>query len=131
MRRSWAPLALVLLAGPLYACGGGAASAGTQRNADVITLEEIQAADVATAMDVVSLLRPRWLGRSRGPRTLMDSGQDFTRVSVDGGAPQDAAYLDEIPRDVLLELRLLSAREATFLFGTGFNAGLIKVTTRK
>ena len=130
MRGSWAPFALLFFVGPLFACGGGAASSGTQRNTDVITLEEIEATDVATALNIVQQLRPRWLSRSRGPRTLIDSEGDFMKVTVDGGAPQEASYLDEIPRDALLELRLLSPREATLLYGTGFNVGIIKVTTK-
>lgn len=131
MRRSWAPLALVALAGPLYACGGGAASEGSQRNADVIALEEIQAAQGGTAYEIVQELRPRWMTRNRGPRSLTDEPADYTKVSVDGMPPREFDHLREIPRNVLFELRLLSPREATFLFGTGFNVGLIKVTTRK
>jgi hypothetical protein len=45
--------------------------------------------------------------------------------------PRSLDFLREIPRDVLLEIRIISPREATFLYGTGYTAGIIKVTTKR
>jgi len=131
MRGSWTSFALLFLVAPLFACGGGASSAGTQRDSDVITLDEIQDTEATSAYQVVQQLRPRWMYQSRGARTFNMSGADYMKVTVDGMPPREFEHLNEIPREVVLELRLLSAKEATFLFGTGFNRGLIKVTTKR
>ncbi|MDP2955407.1 MAG: hypothetical protein Q8N53_03220 [Longimicrobiales bacterium] len=132
MRGSWTPFALLLFAGPLLACaGGGARGTETERNADVITLAEIEAAQVATAYQLVQQLRPRWMIRSRGDRSFGVSEADRIKITVDGMPPREFDYLGDLARDALLELRLLSPREATLLYGTGFNAGLIKVTTKR
>ncbi len=132
MRGSWTPFALLLLAGPLLACaGGGAPGAGTQRDADVITLAEIEATEAESAYQVVQQLRPRWMTRNRGARSFAASEADYTRVVVDDMPPREFDHLREIPRDALRELRLLSPREATLLYGTGYSAGIIKVTTKR
>ena len=132
MRGPWTSFALLLLAGPLLACaGGGALGTGAGRDADVITLAEIEATQVATAYQLVQQLRPRWMNRSRGDRSFGVAEADRIKVTVDGLPPREFDYLGDIPRDALLELRLLSPREATLLYGTGFNAGIIKVTTKR
>ena len=132
MRHSLKPFALLLLAGPLLSCAsGGSAGAGGGRDSDVIKLEEIQAAEVETALQLVQQVRPRWMVRSRGDRSFGVSEADRTKVIVDDMPPREFEYLDELPKSVLLELRLLPPREATMLYGTGFNAGIIKVTTKR
>lgn len=133
MRSSWKPFALLLVAGPLLACatGGPPPAAATGRDPEVITLEEIEATEAGTALQLVQQLRPRWMMRNRGDRTVTLNEADNTKVSVDGMAPREFAYLEEIPRAAVLEIRRLSPREATMLYGTGFNAGLIKVTTKR
>lgn len=124
-------LAFSLLAS-LGACigpGGGAGS--SPGNRDVITLAEIQETQAGTAYDVVQELRPRWMARSRGVRSFGEGSADFPRVVLDDLPQREFDFLREIPRDVLLEIRYLSAREATFLYGTGYNAGIIKVTSKR
>jgi len=124
-------LAFSLLAS-LGACagsgGGGGSSSGSR---DVITLAEIQETEVGTAYDVVQVLRPRWMIRNRGTRSFGEGSADFPRVMLDDLPPREFNFLREIPREVLQEIRFLSAREATFLYGTGYNAGIIKVMTKR
>ncbi|NJD18192.1 MAG: hypothetical protein FIA95_02775 [Gemmatimonadetes bacterium] len=132
MRGTWTSFALVLFACSLCACGGGGArGTETQRNLDVITLQEIEAAQVETALQLVQQLRPRWMMRSRGDRSLSTNEADRIRIVVDGMAPREFEYLAELPKGVLLELRFLPPREATMLFGTGFNSGVITITTKR
>jgi hypothetical protein len=45
--------------------------------------------------------------------------------------PREFDYLRELRRESLAELRFLDSREATLLYGTGYNAGVIKVTTKR
>jgi hypothetical protein len=132
MRRSRVPLALLFLAVPLLGCASGPTSgAGTPRDPEVITLAEIEATQARTALEIVQQLRPSWMTRHRGERSFSTSAQDYTRVVVDDMAPREFTHLSEISRAALLELRFLSAREATLLYGTGFNEGIIKVKTRR
>ncbi len=133
MRRSRVPLALLFLAVPLLGCASGPTSgAGTPRDSELITLAEIEATQAQTAYQIVQQLRPRWMAtQHRGARSFSSSQQDYVRVVVDDMAPRELAHLGEISRDALLELRFLSAREATLLYGTGFNEGIIKVKTRR
>lgn len=132
MRGSWKLVALLLLTGLLPGCAAvGPAGTSTERDQNVITLEEIEAAQVETAYQLVQQLRPRWMNRSRGDRSFGVGGADRIRISVDGMPPREFDYLGDLSKTVLLELRLLSPAEATMQFGTGFNAGLIKVTTKR
>ena len=50
---------------------------------------------------------------------------------LDDLPPREFNSLREIPREAILEIRFLDAREATFLYGTGYNAGVVKVTTKR
>lgn len=131
MRGLWTPFAFLILAGPLVACAGaGGPGAVAPRDPEIITLQEIQATQAQTAYEVVQQLRPRWMLRNRGDRSFSEGAADFTKVSVDGMPPREFDHLKEISKTVLVEIRRLSPSEATMLYGTGFNAGLIKVTTR-
>jgi hypothetical protein len=132
MRRSWKLFALLLLTGLLPGCASaGPAGAASERDQDVITLEEIEGAQVETAYQLVQQLRPRWMNRSRGDRSFGVGDADRVKVSVDGMPPREFDHLGDLSKSVLLELRLLTPAEATMQYGTGFNAGLIKVTTKR
>ena len=102
----------------------------TPGTGDVIGLPEIQVSEAATAHDLVQELRPRWLIQNRGQRSFDEGAQDAPRVILDDIPQPSLDYLREIPRDVIQEIRMISPREATFLYGTGFSAGIIKVTTK-
>lgn len=121
----------LILAG-LGGCAGGGTPSGTgpgSGNRDIISMAEIQESQAATALDIIQELRPRWLMRNRGLRTI-EGTLDAPYVVMDDLPPRRLEYLGEIPRDVLVELRWIPPREATFLYGTGFTEGVIKVTTR-
>ena len=124
-------LAVSLLASLGACAGSGGSPAPSSGNREIITLAEIQDNQSATALDLVQELRPRWTIRNRGSRTFEDTGADFPSIVLDNFPPREFDFLREIPRDALLEVQFLSPREATFLYGTGYNAGVIKVTTKR
>jgi len=132
MRVSLTPVLLMAVPSLLAACGGGGApGTATPRDANVITLEEIEATQAATAYDIIQQLRPRWMVRNRGQRTFSETEADYAKVFVDDMPPREFDYLSQIPRASIQELRFIEAREATYLYGTGYNAGVVKVTTRR
>lgn len=132
MRVLSTPVLLVALPSFLAACGGGGApGTPTPRDTNVITLEEIEATQAPTAYDIIQQLRPRWMIRNRGQRTFSETEADYAKVFVDDMPPREFDYLSQIPRASIQELRFIEAREATYLYGTGYNAGVIKVTTRR
>jgi hypothetical protein len=132
MRLVRTPVLCFVLPAFLGACAGSGGS-GTQapRDYNVITLAEIEASQAETAYQLIQQLRPRWMTRNRGERTFAVDEADYAKVIVDEFPPREFDYLRELRRETLQELRFLEPREATFLYGTGYNAGVIQVTTRR
>ncbi len=121
----------VLAAG--CASGGGPGAAAPRTNRDVLTAEEIAAAGVRNAYDAVKHLRPRWLTHSGATalqhtiRVIVDDVPYFDPSGLDSaGGP---AALRGINASEVLEIRFLSAEEATMRFGTGYTAGALLVRT--
>jgi hypothetical protein len=132
MSGSWKRVALVSLAAPLLACATGRGQgSGVQRDSNVITLAEIEATVAETAFQIVQQLRPRWMIRNRGQRSFAVSAADYARVIVDDMPPREFDFLREIRRENITEIRYLSPSEATLLYGSGYNEGVIKVKTRQ
>lgn len=132
MRVPWTPALAVLIATLLTACAGSTPpGVTTPRDQNVITLEEIEATQAETAYDIIQQLRPRWMIRNRGNRSFNTNESDYAKVFVDELPPREFDFLREIPRVSILEMRFLEAREATYLYGTGYNAGVVKVTTKR
>ena len=128
MRRVVAVAAVVVAAGACSTAGRGAPAARGDQN--VITLREIEASEASNAYEIIQQLRPRWMNRNRGQRSIFEDQADFARVMVDEFPPREWEHLREITRESIQEIRFLEPREATFLYGTGFNAGLVRVTTK-
>ena len=72
---------------------------------------------------MIRRLRPRWLqprgGGGRQPQAILDGA----RI----GGPNDLNRVDVAD---IVEMRFLSASDATTRYGTGFDAGAIEVSTR-
>lgn len=139
--------AVVVLMTAGCASGGAGSTGGGDDlggNADLITLAEIEAAPTGTAFDVVNLLRPRWLR----PRTRGTSGFGTTQVDpITGGSADpsgggtlpvifmdntrfgDIGSLRSISSSIIERMEYMDARDATTLYGTGYDGGVIQVFT--
>lgn len=130
MRTGSRALLLFLFTAAFGACAGSGTSSRSSGNRDIITLAEIQETQAATAYDIVQELRPRWMIRNRGERSFNETSEDFLKIILDDLPPREFNFLREIPRDVLVEIRYISPRDATMRYGTGHNSGVLLVTTR-
>lgn len=125
-------LAAFVLMPFVAACStGGSSGASTGTSQNIITLAEIQGADAQTAFEIVQQLRPRWTIRNRGSRSFETGQADDPRVILDDLPPREFDFLREIDRAIIQEIRFLEPREATFLYGTGYNAGVIRVISKR
>jgi hypothetical protein len=100
-------------------------SAPADRN--VITQQEIEAAQSLTAYDMIRALRPRWLSE-RGVTSLRTSNPIMVYVNENRVGTVDRLR-DYAPRD-LREARFLDATQATQRFGTGHRSGAIMLYLR-
>jgi len=121
----------VLLFSVLAACASGGAGGGTgtpRGSRDVIVLSEIENVEVTTAYELIQRLRPEMLR----PR----AGGSFSQVPtpvvyMDGVRHGDLQSLHSVPKEVVREVRYISASDATTRFGTGHVGGAILITTRR
>ena len=106
------------------ACAAGSQTGDTPSRMDVISQADIAEVNAATAMDVVRRLRPLWL-RVRG------TGGDQPVVYIDQTRRGGLTLLSSLAIEVVLEIRYMSASEATTCFGMGHSGGAILVTTKR
>jgi hypothetical protein len=121
--------AVLLVVVALFA-GCATSASRTTRNRNLITWEEVSALQVATAYEVVQILRPAFL-RTRGAASISDPTPVPAVVYLDGfrhGNTPDA--LKTIDRISVREIEYLDSRQATTRFGTGHRGGAILVRTR-
>ena len=122
-------LLLIAVTFPLASCAAGASSGSTPRRPNLITaaqLEEAQS-DAQNLWEVIQRLRPNWLvSRGSTMRERIDPV-----VYVDGTRFGDLASLRQIAIIAVLEVRWISARDATFQYGTGHAGGIIAVSTAR
>ena len=96
---------------------------------------EAEAARFATAYDMVRTLRPtmlttRGLTRAAQSRSAMWESSTETKVYLDGLRYGGVESLRTISAVDVVEVRWLSAVDATIRYGTGNAAGAIAVTSR-
>ncbi len=113
-------LAIAVLAGACASSGQPGSS--PRRNRNLITADELAELNVTSAFEAVRQLRPAWLTRRGGSAPIIYLNS--TRWS---GTPEG---LESIQLQSISEMRFLSASDATTRFGTGFQGGVIMVTTR-
>ena len=122
----FASLVLVLvLAAVVSACASAAdpASGGggeTGRSSTLIVRAQLAQYSGRTALEAVQRFNPRWLTYERGR----------VRVVFDGRSPDNLDALDRLRADDVESLRFLTGTDATRKYGTGFNGGVIEVTSR-
>ncbi len=115
---------IVLAACASAGSGGGSGAAGPRRNPDVITAAEVADAHVQNAYDAVAQLRPGFLA-SQGGSTVAHAIQ----VIVDNMPRGGVSVLRGINASEILEIRRISAAEATQRWGTGYSGGALVVKT--
>ena len=122
----WFRIGLVGLLVGASACAASTQSEGTRADRDVIVRADFEALSLNTAHDVVRQLRPMWLQlRSVG------GTREEPVVYVDNMQRGGLSALTELPASAVLEIRYLSATDATTRLGTGHRAGAILLTTRR
>jgi hypothetical protein len=98
-----------------------------QRN--LITQEEIEAAQMATAYDVVQRLRPQWLHNRGGPVPDPD-GSVEVRVYYNAQPMGGVEVLKDYTAGQVATLRYFDPISARTTFGPGNGRGVIVVTGR-
>jgi hypothetical protein len=103
---------------------------GTDRHdRNVITREELAATQARTVYDAIRQLRPSFL---QPHRTSATSGSAILPAVYIDGTPlgEGLGVLRQMRPDDVLEIRFLSAADATQRFGTGNAGGAILVQTK-
>ncbi len=114
MSRSVRCTLMLCLSLGLGACASGSGVPARDRN--VISAEEVEAAEVRTAYELVERLRPLWL-RSRGDRSTHLTTEIV--VYQDNTMLGDIEMMKSIPIDLVDSVRSLDSAEAGRLAGLG------------
>jgi len=114
----------------------GRSPLAAQRRSNVLTVEEIQRANVGSAYDAVQTLRPRWLQGPKELNRMPANAEESARpagiaVYVNDVSMGGVDYLKEIPAGTVLELRWLSSFEAASRFGPTEGQSAIVVTLKR
>ena len=118
----------------IFACAPAGGTSGTSpsaapRRADFLTAEEIVGAnaDVGTAYDALSRLRPNWLA-AHGATSFNPAGNGFAIVFVDGQRYGDINSLRNIEAYQVADIRYYDVTQAGARFGLrGGSGGVIEV----
>ena len=104
-------------------------TASNRRNSNLITTEEVLGTSAKDAFEAVQLLRPQWL-RTRGVSSPTSLEAIEVAVYVNGSRYGSVENLRGVPAANVVEIRYLSATDATTLYGTGNLGGAILVKTK-
>jgi hypothetical protein len=131
MRRNYRFVVLLLVVSlASIAC----ASAGTKQarpsTRNVITADQIKRIGATNALEAVQRLQPRMLEKQRGPSSINFEDQAQIVVYLDNSRLGGIETLTMVQTGNVVEIRYLSASEATTRFGTGNAAGAIVITTK-
>jgi len=96
---------------------------------NIITADEIQAANVSTAYDVISKLHANYLA-SRGPNSILLKQLKEPTVYVDNVEYGSIASLRNIPAQNCAEIRFIEGWDAMTKYGSDHVAGVIQIYTR-
>jgi hypothetical protein len=100
-----------------------------ERERNVITTEEIQAASAATAYDVIAKLRGNFL-RSRGQNSVLLKQPKEPTVYLDEVEYGTVASLRQIPASTIAEIRFIEGNDAMRKYGSNHVSGVIQIYTR-
>ncbi len=127
MRRQAISLLMLLLVGE--GCGLNTQRGSMSRDRSLITLEEIETHAQRSAFEAIRFLRPGWLQPVRGARSSA-ANANYPYVFLDGVPFGRVDMLNSIDSSVLFEIRFVSPADATTRWGTGFQGGVIALTTK-
>ena len=150
MNRSCLPTrrwTLALILGLAACASGGSGAGGSGGSADVITQAQIDEAPLGSALDVVRRYRPRWLQPMRSPTSSgvaplvgrpgmpQDPGQlvvtdVYPTVVQDGVRLGEISSLASVSARTVGSIRFLSPTDASTRYGSGYDAGVIEVSSR-
>jgi hypothetical protein len=127
MRRFATTMMLAVLLGTAGCASAGGGSGGSGNGA--VTRQQLIDTHQPDLLQAIRSVRPQWL-RARGPARLNGDVVEI-QVYVNDAPYGDTNALRFIPIDTVVDVRFLSASEATTRYGlTGGAAGLIVVRTR-
>jgi hypothetical protein len=125
-RRSYLPFAALTL---VMACASSGPRSGSSAQREILTAEEIAAANVGTAFEAVRQLRPEFL-RSRGTMSMRDPSGEYAVVYVNGMRMGGPEQLNTIRAGDVASIRFVSASDATTRWCTGHAGGAIEVIVK-
>jgi outer membrane cobalamin receptor len=96
---------------------------------NVITAEEIEAANANTAYDVIVKLHANFL-HSRGPNSIVLKEKKEPTVYLDQVEYGPIASLRSIPASNIAEIRFINGWDAMTKYGSDHVAGVIQIYTR-
>ena len=111
------------------AAGPGPAAGAPRSDPDLITEQELARYPSVSVRQAIERLRPRFL-RTRGPTSLSNPAADRIVVYLGDTRMGSLEFLDQIMTGDILEVRYLSAPDATQRYGTGHTAGAIVLRPR-
>jgi len=128
---------LILLSAVMLLASALAAQSKSKSSSTLITEDEIDRArpNVGNAFDVVQLLRPRWLGRSRDMVRLPGSGGNpdpqmaEIHVYMDDRDKGDVEFLKTIPAEMIYSIKYMSMTEVGVRFGPSTGPGIVVTLT--
>lgn len=103
--------------------GGGSSDGSPRRSTNRIVLDELTLLQELDCYQAIQRLRPNWL-RSRGntpPRIMVDGSRQAGGLDV----------LRSYRAADIEEMRFISGTDATTRYGTGYDGGVIMLTTRR
>lgn len=124
MPRAFRIIALIALS----ACAHGSQLDEPRPQTNVLTRDEIAAAPVSTAYEALNRLRPRFLrphATGGRPQTA------FAVVYIDGVRRGALDVLHSVAANAIMEIRYITAADATTRYGLDLEGGVIDVTLRR
>lgn len=96
---------------------------------NVITSDEIQAANASTAYDLVAKFRANFL-QSRGQNSVLLKEPKEPTVYLDNVEYGTVASLRQIPASTIAEIRFIEGWDAMSKYGSNHVSGVIQIYTR-
>jgi len=112
-------------------CSSPSRQPGPLVTRNVITADENARVNASNALEAIQRLQPRMVVKQRGPSSINFENQAQIAVYVDGSRFGGVESLSLIQATSILEIRYLSASEATQRYGTGNSGGAIVITSRR